>query len=413
MSTSKKILIPILAIVYALCLGINIWYLSVMLFGDQKIVSDTYYVGIQTATKEDGTADKDYFIEVNYMADMFEIKFNYMLDEKQTGFYSQGLQFLLDENGEMKFHYKKTEKDREEHSSGWWLSHEMTYNQYVDGALWDTHQFNYMSDNNYENCLISTNPINNNSFFKIQIGDKLYGMKFKGHKYGFNANNFTGVTDTINSPSYTMKPWIVNNYYSADFVYFSELIYKACESLENGVNHAITFEFADMFDYYEYVSEGVYKDDPIVSDKVQSIQKEVKSYYTILVHKSADKVTKSSDSMFNCVAGKVGYNNSDEIQSEDYFVGRTIVLAEIYDFDLVNVASNNYALNLNSKFRNGYEKISDKICLDILINLDYFKENNMEFVGFSANVANDFNIYRCRTFETVDGEIIYSEVAYD
>lgn len=414
MSTNKKLLIILLSIIYTLCLGINIWYLLVLNIGEKKVVSDTYEVGVQTITKVDGTEESKYFIEVNYMADMFEIKFNYLLDENQTAFYSQGLQFLPDENGEMTFHYRRNPDTRVLHStSGWWFTYKEVYNQYVDGALWGSHQYNYMSGNDYKDCLDSTNPISNDSFFKIQIGDEIYGMKFKGHNVGFNQTNYTNVTDQISSPSYTMELWDVRNYYSADFVYFAELLYNSCATLENGTNHAIAFEFGDLFEYYEYNDDGVYSTKAVSIDKASSIERAIKSYYSILVHKNENKVSKSSDSIFNCVAGNTGWNMSEDIVSEDYFIGRTISNVTILDFDFVNIAGNSYALKLNERYLNYVHDISDKIVLDVLIDLDYFKENNYEFKGFTADSGlNNFNVLQCRTAETINGNIVYTGVLY-
>ena len=100
MSVRKKILIISLTILLLICAFINIWYLYIRMFGVQKVVSSTFEVGLQSLKNEENP-DTKYFIEINYLSnqaqngdEVFEIKFNYMLDENQSAFYSQGLQFV-------------------------------------------------------------------------------------------------------------------------------------------------------------------------------------------------------------------------------------------------------------------------------------------------------------------------------
>ena len=75
--------------------GLIGWYAYIYFFGVEKIISQTFKVGDQVVMKEDGTTDTKTFIELNLYDNVFEIKFNYMLDETKTAFYSQGLQYVL------------------------------------------------------------------------------------------------------------------------------------------------------------------------------------------------------------------------------------------------------------------------------------------------------------------------------
>lgn len=420
MSVKKRSLIVVIIVLVAITLTINIWYFALMLFGKQKIVSETYEVGLQKITDADGLTETRYFAEVNLMDDIFEIKFNYMLDESQSAFYSQGLQFMANKYGEIEFPLHLTSKDQElEDSSGWWFWEKKTYKRYLVGnnskIEEDNYNFrNYMSSDDYKTCLDSTNRISTDSLFKIQLDDKLYGMKFKGTSIGFNDFNDLKYIDAY-VKSWKFNTWGSHVYYSGDVINMAKLIYDGMQTLPNGTNQACIFEFADMFDYYEYNEEdSVYEKESIADEElVKIIKKEVKSYYSILVHKSEGKIQKASESIFNCVAGNPGYNISGDIESEDYFVGRTTIDTTIYNFDLVLVSGNSYALKLNDKFISKYEDLSDVIVLDILIDLDYFNSLGYEFVGFTLdNNLDKFKVLQCRTAETIDGEIVYTGVAY-
>lgn len=420
MSIGKKILLTIAVFFVLITLSINIWYVSLLLFGKQKIVSNTYEVGLQKITSSDGTEESRYFVEVNLMDDIFEIKFNYMLDENQDAFYSQGLQFLANDYGEIKFPLGiTTEGDELESESGFWLWKSKTYKRYQVGnnskVVEDNYNFyNYMSNDDYETCLDSTNRISTDSLFKIQLDDELYGMKFKGTSIGFNNFNDLGYYDAYVKDGY-LKLWKSHVYYSGDVINLAKLIYDGIKTLPNGTNQACVFEFADMFDYYKYnETNGTYEKESVVDKElINIIKKKVKSYYSILVHKNEGKIQKASDSIFNCVAGNSGWNMSDDIISEDYFIGRTIVDVTINHFDLVQIAGNSYALKLNNKFIFKYENLSDVIVLDVLIELNFFRANGYEFVGFTVdNGLNNFNVLQCRTIDVIDGEFVYSEVSY-
>lgn len=420
MSISKRILLTLLVFFVVITLGINIWYVSLLLLGKQKIVSNTYEVGLQKITSSDGTEESRYFVEVNLMDDIYEIKFNYMLDENQDSFYSQGLQFLSNDYGKIEFPLGITTEGEElESESGWWFWKSKTYKRYQVGnnskVVEDNFNFyNYMSNDGYKTCLDSTNRISTDSLFKIQLDDELYGMKFKGTSIGFNNFNDLGYYDAYVKDGY-VNLWKSHVYYSGDVINMAKLIYDGIQSLPNGTNQACVFEFADMFDYYKYnETDGIYEKESIADEElINIVKKQVKSYYSILVHKNEGKIQKSSESIFNCVAGNSGWNMSDDIVSEDYFIGRTIVDVTLNHFDLVNVAGNSYALKLSNKFLSKYREISDLILLDVLIDIDFFNSNNFEFAGFTAdNGLTEFKVLQCRTAETINNEIVHTEVAY-
>ena len=97
-------------------------------------------------------------------------------------------------------------------------------------------------------------------------------------------------------------------------------------------------------------------------------------------------------------------------EMNDYFVGRTIINVDNLDLVKVHIADNKYALKLSSRFIEGYGFCSDRIALNILIDLDKF---DGEMLGFTNDSGIDyFVIYKCQTVKTIDGERVYSGVNY-
>ena len=108
MSKGWKIAISIiLSVIFVGCIPFNVWYFYLLSKKDDHIVSYTFEIGKQTLS--DGSSSK-YFVEVEYNSneenngrEEFGIKFNYMLDENQTAFFSQGLQYVANADSDIYF----------------------------------------------------------------------------------------------------------------------------------------------------------------------------------------------------------------------------------------------------------------------------------------------------------------------
>jgi len=406
MSVAKKILIFVISLLLSVCVGINVWYLYIYLYGMDKVVSSTFEVGLQTLADDSETR---YFIEVNYLSnedgngvELFEIKFNYMFDEDQNAFYSQGLQYV-DSNSNMYFREYTFISKKSSTKNFWgWESAYWDYKKQIIPNPSTTTRYNYMSSDDYKTTAISTNPINNDTGFKLQLGDDLYLMKLKG--------------EIARSDSYEKigNGWWYTDYAKTydvyDIDYFAGLLFNGVQSLKNGTQSPMVWEFGNLFDYYAYdETTGVYNE-KVNLDKAKSIIEDTKSYYSIMVTKSSSGATKVEDSIFNCVSGNSGFTSSENIEMSDYFVGRTVINVDNLDLIKVQIVDNKYALKLSSRFIEGYGFCSDRISLNILIDLDKF---DGEFLGFTADSGLDyFIIYQCRTMQTIDGELVYSEVNY-
>lgn len=405
MSKLKITGIVTLAIFLVFSIGCISWYSYIKMFGEEKVVSTTFEIGLQTTV--DG--DTKYFMEVNSFDNCFEVKFNYMLDENREHFYSQGLQYYKESGNISLFNTSAYSVTKSETNIwGWETTHYSVKDIYTSNST----RRNYMSSNDYDDCLISTNPIGYDTRFKITLDrdgkDVIYLMGFKGSIPGDQDVKVKGNWYTDYYDYYTI--------YDVDRL--AGLVYKGIQSLSYGTSHACVFEFGDLFDYYEPDAsrEGVYKLIEPNSDETGKIIEDIKSYYSIKVTKHEGNIQKASDSLFKCVNGNPNFNLVG-FDSQDYFYGRTIINVDneegASEFSYVKLSETQIAFKLNDKFNSAYLEYSDKIELDILVNIDLIKSEGLEFVGFTYDSGLDnYHIKSCRTMETIDGELVYSEVEY-
>ncbi len=460
----KKVCISLLSIFMLACVAVDAWYLVVLYTGEEKIVSNTYEVGLQETTN----GDSRYFIELKYYSnanknglEMLDIKFNYLLDENQESFFSQGLQYVansvddsiifldydnlveyvdeLQQSGQINVNtgnldvpaetfanaVMQSNGKQQVFSRGGWYNAEYYYATYYDMLINETETsvYNYMSGNDYATTTISTNPINSESAFRIQLDDDLFLMKFKDANYNtFNEATFDGNKEKFNTlPNITSFSNYVFNlvfaytdynaiYPTYDVNYFAYLLYNALQSLPAGTNKAMVFEFGNMFDYYEY-NNGQYSDTAIFDSSL--LIEKMMSYYAIKVEVSADGAQQASDSLFNCIQGNSAFNLTGDYENKDYFTGRQVVNVDIYDFDLVKVRDNFYSLKLSEDFNNEYLDKANRIYLSVEIDLDIFNDYGYEFFGFTTDSGlGSYIVHDCYTTETINGQVVKTEVEY-
>lgn len=424
MARRKRIpawIVIIIAILVAACLAVDCWYLYIKLYGDIKLPTQTYEVGLQQTE----SGDTKYFVEIEYYSnennnglECFEMKFNYLLDERQSDFYSQGLQIVADtKEDSIKLSLSEDSVDRK--FSGWTpggnrYNRDVFYNYEVESGA---KMINYASGTDYDTTIISTNPIGDKSYFRIQLGDEndsqMYLMKFKSSYRDTREPKV--YSDYIGHKNYNpaFYCYYSDDYYIAyDYTYFVNLLYTALSSdtLANGTQSAMLFEFGNIFDYYEYDSTTkVYKTQPL--EDSTKVQKQITSYYSIYVKKHADGIQKASQSLFNCVQGSSTFNLTEDYSKDDYFIGRTVVTCNNKDFDYIKVTNNYYQLSLKESFIEEYSKYGDKIVLSVCIDLDELESKNINFLGLSENSGlKNFEILECYTTQTKDGEVVKTEV---
>lgn len=417
LSKGKTLLIVLCAILFLACAFIDVWYVYVVLYGEVKQVVNTYEVGLQTL--EDGS-DTKYFIEVEYYSnenkngyECFEIKFNYLLDEDKNAFYSQGLQYVansIDDKISLNLVNTSIKSDHHWGALGNYYDRNLFYS-YVPGDT--TSFYNYASGNDYDTTILSTNPVGDGSYFRIQLDKDLFLMKFKSsYRENRNPSDYSQELD-IDADYYSpaIYCWYKDSdYLLYDYSYFAQLLYNAMGSISNGTQSAAVFEFGNIFDYYAYDENlGTYDNQPI--EDTTKVITDISSYYSIYVRKHADGIQKASQSLFNCVQGSSTFNISNDYAEDDYFIGRTIIDCDIYDFDYINIAEGYCLLSLKDSFVDYYSQYSDDISLSICIDLDRLSELNIKFYGFDTNSnLNKFSIYECYTQQVIDGEVVKTEV---
>ena len=195
-------------------------------------------------------------------------------------------------------------------------------------------------------------------------------------------------------------------------------LYQQIQAVANGKHSASLINLPDMFSYQIYDGK-TFQD--VSAQENAKVSETVRNFYSIYIEKTADGVKTANDSMFGCVNGTPQFNltEDDEENDEsifgdgDYLLGKTIVDCDIYDFDFINVRDNAYVLKLNDSFLNVYGKHSNDIQLSIEIDIDKLKKENIVFCGFSNDShLSEFNILSCHTVQTLDGEIVKTEVDY-
>ena len=417
MSKGKKICIWIASILAVLMIGVCMWWLMVYLYAPDKFVSNTYNIG--TITTADGLTTKN-IVEVSYYSNQnknglekLDIRWNYYQDEDRDLIYSQGLQYVANsKNAKIGFEYKVDESIEAKYIGGQasWLQIVKEY-QYVGSYRLDDTQagrYNYASNDDYTTTFNATNPLSANSMLKIQIGDDIYAMKFKGL-------NTERDSDTLMYKERVDKSWILSdmNYYYTyyDFDFFSSIIYNALQTQEFGVNKTILFEFGDMFDYYKYDGQS-YSEQALTGDARGKVIEEVKTYYSIKVNVSADGAqTAENDSIFKCIHGNSNFNINPNTVTDGYYIGRSIIDVKLGNFDLVLVYGDYVALKLNDNSYNDFIKYKNDIVLDVLIDIDQLKALGYQYFGLADDSRlTEFNIYQIYTQETINGELVKQEV---
>ncbi len=417
MSKGKKACIWIASIFAVLMIALCMWWLLVYLYAPDKFVSNTYNIG--TITTADGSTTKN-IVEVDYYTnanknglEKLDIRWNYYQDEDKDLIYSQGLQYVANsKNSKINFEYMVDEKGKEEISSKRSFLHTTkTYNIWGGYRLDESQasRYNYASDDDYATTFNATNPLSVNSILKIEVGGQIYGMKFKGLN--------TEASKVMYEESLTKSIFLTekNNYYAYyDFDYFAYEVYNALQTDEFGVNQTILFEFGNRFDYFKYdETSKSYSETALDGNAAGKVIQEVKTYYSIKINISEDGAqTAEEDSIFNCIHGNSNFNINPNVVTEGYYIGRSIIDCKLGNFDLVTVYDNYVALKLNDNSYNDFIKYKNNIVLDVLIDIDKLEALGYKYFGLADdNRLDEFKIYQIYTQQTVDGEVVKTEVA--
>lgn len=449
MSTGKKIGIGLGVFVFIVCFVICCWYVYILEFGDEKMTSTTLNVGILEPSNDE--LDSRYVITVDYKSnanknglEMMDVNFSYFTDENIEHVYSQGIQYIANnpddsiewvnfENYEERireginnfvnnnsFNFTDFANAMSEYfdvstyklgSTGWWIFGTEYYASYfnVKTDFLTSSRYEYQSLDDYE-YTGSTNPITDDSYFLLQVGEgesaEYVYMQFKGDNYikWTNEDDFNQDSRRIGYADST------NYYYNYNVDYLCYQIYEGIQELPAGTTGSYVFEFADdMFEYYYVDLDGSVGTEMSAEDTEMVINR-IKSYYTIYVTISADGARNSNDSMFGLLHGSSQYSvDGSSSSAGNYFQGKPVIDCDIYDFDLVLLTDNYYALRMKQDFVDEYLPYADNIYLSITIDIAILENEGYQYSGILEDSG--LNYFEILELNEINSNDIEEEVA--
>lgn len=430
---NKKVKIPLIiiaGILFVLCLVIDGWYIYIKYFsGEKTIVRNTFYLGMQTLA--DGETKKP-FIELSYHTnlngnglELFEVKYNYLMDENKENFFSQGLQYVGTRTSNKNNSAIKTdfnnftpvgsyEKDHYKFHDEGLFGTTNYYYHYWFGNYTPKNVYNYQSLDDYETVTLATNPIGTGSTFMVDIDGSTYMMKFKDSYKITSEKNYVGEEEGSWKFYVLWENYHYYTYYAyMDYNYINKLLFESIQSLKPGTNQYSVFEFGDLFDYYVFnedtsryelvVKESFYDEAKNVDSSVKidstglldKIYKQVNSYFSVKVNISENGAQRASDSLLNCINGTQNYvlpGLAEEDSYNGYFVGNSLITLTIDDFE-DTFTEMGILLSLTETTRNKYYPYRDKI--KFVINI---VDNNSNAIGIDTLSLDGFN-YEIQCFE--------------
>lgn len=404
----KKALIIIATILCTICLGIDIWCLAVYENKNEKLVSDTYNFDLMQA---ENSSEKKAIFEIMYYSnknqnglEMLEIKFNTFQDETMENFIAIGSQYVADtETDKISFNRYGSEVDHKPIKE--LLGFDVERNISIATEITNnTSYYEYQSANDFDFTFGNDiNSLSAKSRFLVEIDNTPYYLCFKG--VNWVKDFYIGTYSIYNS----FLEFNTHFYNYVDDVYFASVIHESCKnsSYVSGVYETLTF--ADMFDIYEY-KDGDYK---LVSEEdSKAVKVEVNNNFVVELSVFEDGANSASDSMFGAIKGDSTFNLNGEVDYQDYFYGKEVINLTASDFDKVLFKDNSYLFVLDERFVKNYNKYSDEIVLNIIIDLDTLEAQDIQFVGFTSDCFDTFDVYKCITTETINGVKVERVVEY-
>jgi len=412
-------------LIFLVCGVIDVWYIYLSVYAPDRMTSNT----INISQLEDDEGNKAYAWEVKYFSNQnkngfecLEIKSTYFTDETKKDLYSQGLQYVTDNTNES-LDWFTFEEFFDAYSSGinknmveavkkadltnytlhktgaWFWAKEYTAFYYNPVLEESTTRYNYQSYDNYSTTG-STNPLTQESYLTLTTNnDEMLYLQFKGDNYATfgSVNEFKSDSKKIGQYG---DANFYNNYTSD---YFALQIYNAVQTIPAGTPGTYVLEFGDCFKYYD-VDPTTSTGNEIQSIEYDLVEKKIKSYYTMYIEVSADGIKNASESMFGVLHNSPNYSLNGDTTSNEYFTGKTVIDCGVYDFELVKVTDRSVALKLKDSFIEEYKEYSNSITLRIILDNDVFEQNNVEYLGFTADSG-------LENFEVLEVQLINTEVA--
>lgn len=415
MKTIKKILWTILITLTIAASLSDLLCIGIKLFGKEKSIIYTLNGG---TLKNVEATDKKYIFNFRYFkntdksgVECFEFLYNYLIDEdladdnsgstNDDKVYSTGVQLInpnfISEEFRQGYAYINEYKTIDTYFTPFYV-----YNKYDDKS--------YVLDSyNPENfdkkeAANKSRKIFDKKIFTITVGDDIFKMTFKDEF--IEQGQYRGLL-------WQLFPISLHK----NFPYFLAQMFASIKNCEIGENQTKLFEFVDYFDIQLYDKEkGSYGD--ILkneSNDLSLVKDYLKQYFAIKIDCYDYGMTKSSESLFNCVFGNFTYNTSNEDNTTDYSTGKTIIPLDENSFDFrLNANSVNYYFVLKDSVK---EKLSNykNFTLNIEFNMTFLENLNVRFLYFDREKSNlgDFAVYKIsKTYYNSQGLLEKTEVIY-
>lgn len=432
MVSIKKIFLGILIVISTICIALDCWFGYLHFFGKEKINSNSFTLSGSTIEKTDSLTgekveEKQLFCYVNIYKNAIEIKFVTLMDENQQSFYSYGVQLICKDGKTMSdsdifnYYLGSSEKDilyKNEDEPMQTIkdidvgySHRYYYNHTVNQVIrtyfnnFDIYEYQSVGTD-FDTPQTSEFLVDNNTLFKIKIGNEVYGMKFKDFdkKYKDGAvqellktDNLTAIgtqntTNVINTgwlkQNYDIHNYKTTTYRPLDLTYFIEWLVNSTTGLKSGLETENYFKVPDMFKFYKYDEEsGSYTS--LITDESEQVHlsNEVSNYFRISVKNNREtELSSTKQSMFKIIANNSNFGNDD---STNYTIGRFVLKLTNKDLDYSLNEENKAVFTIKDEV---YDKYKNKsIYLFITINLD---DQNLTYGGFNLKDDSKFTIYK-------------------
>ncbi len=390
------------------------WYAYMVKYGGERFTSTTMY--LNQITDAEGVTEN--IVNVKYNSNIegnglecLDIKFSNFTDEKQENIYWQGVQYvansaddkikwvLPEEVMKNKLFNEAKENDsytcynlKKEYSFVKVMNYFAEYMAPYVGHSVSRYDYQGLKDSEE---MSSTNPITNDSYFTIETDEQLYYLQFRGDNYVIYGDDYSKDFEPIaeRSCDYWLSAGYTNVYYNYSFDYFAYQIYNIASTLPAGSKGYYTMELGDIFKYF-YADADKCRGDEVKTDDTELVKNEIKTYFTIYIEVSGNGIRNATDSMFGIVHNSANYVLGGQTNTDDYFAGQSIIDVTLADFTFVRVQETYVALKLKQSFIDTYINYSKSIALRITIDLDIFKELNVEYIGFTADSGLEhFTIY--------------------
>lgn len=406
----KKFWIILGTILCCLCIGVDVWCFCVYKYAQEKIISSTYEVGVMETA--DGS-DKKTFLEINYFKntnknglEMFEIKYNYFMDERHDKFVSMGSQYFSETsdasiNWSYENYYKTADINYKKEHYGIFNAGIREYHRvYFETTMGSGSScYEYQSADDYNFSIGNgVNRITDDRRFKVTLNmdgeDVSYEIGFKGAKP--TEQSYLG--KVIVESSFTQD--INERYAYIDNDYLGYYLYTMCQNSTITTGSYEILQLADYFNYYQDADgDNVYEQQVDVNNS--KITTEINNYFVVKINVSEDGARFATDSMFNQIAGDSKFNFTGEYVSEDYAYGKSIIDVCSSDFDIIELDDGTYTLTLKDEFVNYYKPYVKSILLNVNVNLNDIAIDK-EFNGFTVDSFKGFMMYKIYTYKSAE-----------